>query len=79
MRHEIIPTDPEEEKAKGRVALWLDPEDIRWLAAHCSCSEDEPEENRERCARIRFRASAALHKAGLPPVTWNEEANETNP
>jgi len=60
-----VPTDPEEENAKGRVALWLDPDDIRWIAGHCCCPEDAPPEQTERCARIRFRANAALHKAGL--------------
>jgi hypothetical protein len=47
----------------GRVTLWLDPEDLRWLAARCCCGNDEAELERERCARVRFRASAALHKA----------------
>ncbi|MEU6241709.1 immunity 53 family protein [Streptomyces sp. NPDC047024] len=61
---EIKPTDPEAERASGRVPLWLDAEDLRRLAVHCGCSEDTPEEDRERCGRIRFRASAALHKHG---------------
>jgi hypothetical protein len=59
------PTDPEREAAQGRVALWLDPDDLRWLARHCCCPVDPTPEQRERCARLRFRASAALHKAGL--------------
>ncbi|MFF4400665.1 hypothetical protein [Streptomyces sp. NPDC001480] len=57
------PTDPRAEAAQGRVALWLDPEDLRWLARHCCCAEDAPEETRDRCGRLRFRASTALHKA----------------
>jgi len=61
----IDPTDVAYEQAKGRVALWLDPEDLRWLSCHCCCPEDAPKEVTDRCARIRFRARAALHKAGL--------------
>ena len=30
MKRPIIPTDPVAEQAKGRVALWLDLEDLRW-------------------------------------------------
>jgi hypothetical protein len=62
---EIDPTDPAREQELGRVALWLDPEDLRWLGTHCDCPSDASDEQRDRCARIRFRASAALHKAGL--------------
>ena len=58
------PTDPAAEIAAGRVALWLDQEDLEWLASHCSCDDSTPEAERDRCARIRFRANAALHKAG---------------
>jgi len=65
MASEIVPTDPEREIALGRVALWLDPADLRWLATHCCCPEDAPDEQRQRCSRLRFRAGAALHKAGL--------------
>ena len=57
------PTDSSREAAMGRVALWLDPEDLRLLAARCYCGDDATELERERCARVRFRASAALHKA----------------
>jgi hypothetical protein len=57
------PTDPEQEAAAGRVALWLDPSDLEWLSHHCACAENAADETRERCARIRFRANAALHKS----------------
>jgi len=60
-----IPTDPAREAALGRIALWLEPEDLRWLAARCRCGDDATEVERERCARIRFRANAALHKAAV--------------
>ena len=63
----ILPTDPEREAALGRVALCLDVNDLRWLAKHCYCSPDASEEQRLRCARLRFRAGAALHKAGVAP------------
>jgi hypothetical protein len=65
MEREVAPTDPEREASLGRVALWLDAEDLRWLARHCCCAPDASENQRQRCARLRFRASAALHKAGL--------------
>lgn len=60
-----VPTDPETEAAKGRLALWLDPDDVRWLAQHCCYTDNATQEQTERCARLRFRANAALHKAGL--------------
>jgi hypothetical protein len=65
MTRSIEPTDPDREEALGRVALWLDPDDLRWLGSRCECVEDSPPEETERCARVRFRAQAALHKAGL--------------
>jgi len=57
------PTDPSREADMSRIALWLDPDDLRWLAAHCRCDDDATDLERERCARVRFRAHAALHKA----------------
>ncbi|WP_043261108.1 hypothetical protein [Streptomyces sp. e14] len=57
-------TDPSAEAAKGRVPLWLDPEDLRWLSRHCCCPVDASEEEKDRCGRVRFRAGAALHKDG---------------
>jgi len=32
MTREIAPTDPEREASLGRIALWLDVDDLRWLA-----------------------------------------------
>lgn len=63
MGSEARPTDDDAERQKGRVALWLEPADLEWLSQRCDCPEDAGEEQRERCAR--FRARAALHKAGL--------------
>ncbi|MFE1289461.1 hypothetical protein [Streptomyces sp. NPDC058751] len=61
---DITPTDPESEQAAGRVPLWLDPADIRWISRHCCCPPDASQEERDRCGRIRFRASNALYKHG---------------
>jgi hypothetical protein len=65
VERETTPTDTGYEQGKGRVALWLDPDDLRWLSRHCCCPEGASKEVTDRCARIRFRAHAALHKAGL--------------
>lgn len=58
----ILPTDSKLEEEKGRVALWLDQEDIKWLSGHCCCVDTASTEQKERCLRIRFRAGTALHK-----------------
>jgi len=65
MKKRIEPTNTEEEKNRGRIALWLDPQDLEYLSKHCCCNDDADEMQTKRCARIRFRANAALHKAGL--------------
>ncbi|MET9060699.1 hypothetical protein ABZX99_23085 [Streptomyces antibioticus] len=57
-------TDPSTEAGKGRVPLWLDPDDLRRLATHCRCPADASAEEKAHCDRLRFRASAALHKHG---------------
>jgi hypothetical protein len=67
--NEITPTDPQHEASLERIALWLDVADLQWLAKHCCCPSDAEEEQRQRCARLRFRAAAAIHKAGLPDST----------
>lgn len=58
----IDPTAPQREHEMGRIALWLAPDDLRWLSEHCCCDPEASDEDRDRCGRIRFRASAALHK-----------------
>ncbi len=65
MARPVQPTDPAAEQAQGRIALWLEPADLAWLSRRCDCPEHASEEQRDRCARVRFRAAAALHKAGL--------------
>ncbi|MFI0086226.1 hypothetical protein [Streptomyces bobili] len=64
-RNPSYPAIRRQRPAAGRVALWLDPDDLRRLAEHCCCPEDAPAEVTERCLRLRFRARAALHKGGL--------------
>ena len=63
MPQEPSPTDPSREADTGRIALWLDPDDLRWLAARCRCGDEATDLERERCARVRFRAHAALDKS----------------
>lgn len=67
-------TDPRQEIGLGRVALWLDAEDLRWLANHCACDDSTPIEIKQRCGRIRFRANSALDKAGLKPHTVSDDS-----
>jgi Elongation factor Tu C-terminal domain len=55
-------TIPSDESDAGRIAVYLDPDDIQWLSARCECNDKTTDDNRERCARIRFRSSTALHK-----------------
>jgi hypothetical protein len=69
----ITPTEPDEEIEKGRVALWLDPADLDWLSRQCFCTDVTPEVEKDRCGRVRFRANAALHKAGLKRSPVEEE------
>lgn len=61
----VEPTDSNYELAAGRIALWLDQADLVWLSGRCDCDDSTPEADRDRCARVRFRASAALHKARI--------------
>ena len=67
----IKPTKPSHEAEAGRLALWLDVEDLRWLASNCGCTDVTPDDIKERCGRVRFRANAALHKAGLKAIPSN--------
>jgi len=65
-QEEIAPTDEAAEKAKGRIALWLDPEDLWFLAEqYQNLPPEAPMETVRRWGVINFRAHAALHKAGL--------------
>lgn len=46
----------------GRIAIYLDPGDIRWLSTRCECGDTATDDDRDRCGRIRFLASTALKK-----------------
>ena len=55
----------EKETAKGRIPLWLDPADLRFLAYEYSrLPESTPDEVRRLWMRIAVRANAALQKSG---------------
>ena len=57
--------DYDKEIAKGRVPLWLDPQDLKFIACEYSrLPEDSPEEITRVWMRIGARAHAALQKAG---------------
>jgi hypothetical protein len=64
-------TNEAAEKARGHIAVWLSPDDIRWLARHIAGIEDDNEI--ERLGRLHFRLLSALHKAGLPNNIWDSE------
>ncbi len=79
MTRDVEATDPKREAALGRVAVWLDPDDIRWLAAILRNAEGASEEELERASRIIFRAHAALHKSGLKSSDPGEDTEPSNP
>jgi hypothetical protein len=63
---EVNPTDPEYEAERGRVPLWLDAAVVRLLATTCICGQPDGSGRHEQfCEHVRWRADAALHKAGL--------------
>ena len=67
--------DYEREQAKGRIALWLDPEDLKFLACEYSrLPDDAPPEARRVWMRIAARAHAALQKSGQEPPPFAPEA-----
>ncbi len=60
------PTDSDEEMNQGRIALWLNPEDIEFLSNEWrKIPTEAPASVLETWQRIAFRASTALHKNGL--------------
>ena len=63
-----LSADYEREQAKGRIALWLDPEDLKFLACEYSrLPDDSPSEARRLWMRIAARAHTALQKSGHEP------------
>ena len=59
-----VPTDPAREAELGRVAVWLDPADLSWLADLLAGTDGDSHEERDRIGRVRFRLLAAAHKSG---------------
>lgn len=62
--------DYDKERAKGRIPLWLDPGDLKFLACEYSrLPEDLPGEVARQWMRIAARAHKALQKSGheTPP------------
>ncbi|MCH1918733.1 hypothetical protein L9G15_04730 [Shewanella sp. A3A] len=71
------PTNPEDELAQGRMALWLTPEDIAFLSNEWRKIPDNvSDQTKDRWARIAFRAASALHKAGIKLAAEFPEQDE---
>lgn len=59
-------TDSDYEKERGRLALWLSPEDIAFLANEWrKIPESVTPEVSEAWSRVAFRAMSALRKSGI--------------
>jgi hypothetical protein len=75
MSSKFHPTIPVDEFAAGRIAVYLDHADVQFLAGHCACNEATPQEERERCQRIRFRSHTAIHKSTASPSEVDPASN----
>ena len=59
-------TNEQVEKEKGRLALWLAPEDLEFLKNEWrKIPDNAPDQVKEKWSHIAFRATSALHKAGV--------------
>ncbi|MCC9603380.1 hypothetical protein LOC67_22755 [Stieleria sp. JC731] len=59
-------TDAASEQIAGRLAFWLHPDTIAFIANEWrKLPRDMPEDDRQHWADIAFRAMSALHKAGI--------------
>lgn len=59
-------TNAEAESTSGRIAFWLDPASIAFIADEWrKLPQDMPDEDRRRWSEIAFRAMSALHKFGI--------------
>ena len=59
-------TNSSAEKATGRLAFWMEPKDIAFIADEWrKVSDSKSDGVREQWGRIAFRAMSALHKAGI--------------
>ena len=61
-----VGTNSEFEKENGRLALWLEPDDIQFVLSEWrKVSDEENETVKESWGKLSFRCNSALHKAGL--------------
>jgi hypothetical protein len=59
-------TDPADELAKGRIALWLEPELVAFIADEWRRLPNEVlDPVKEPWNHLAFQAATALHKAGI--------------
>tara|TARA_B110000495_G_C22847512_1_gene494156 strand:- start:66 stop:560 length:495 start_codon:yes stop_codon:yes gene_type:complete len=59
-------TNAQYEEENGRVAFWLEPSHLEFIANEWrKMPTDAPEADRKQWADIAFRSIAALHKAGV--------------
>jgi len=68
-------TDTKYEEDEGRIALWLHPDDIAFIANEWRKIPGNVSQNdKDIWARLAFLASTALHKSGVKyePVFPNE-------
>ncbi|QDU18079.1 hypothetical protein CA11_59300 [Gimesia maris] len=66
LRDEPGLTNANQEQQKGRLALWLEPDQIRFLANEWrKIPKEAPEVVQKQWGEVAFRSMAALHKAGL--------------
>ncbi len=72
----FMSANDEREIAKGRIALWLDLEDLRFLACEYSrLPDDAPEEIIRLWMRVAARAHAALQKSGHGPTPFGPQGD----
>ncbi|WP_417386748.1 hypothetical protein [Gimesia sp.] len=66
LRDEPALTNAYQEQQKGRLALWLEPNQIQFLANEWrKIPKDAPETVQKQWGEVAFRSMAALHQAGI--------------
>jgi len=66
LRDEGNLTNADAEREKGRLAFWLEPEQIQFLIHEWhKIPKEAPEIVRKQWGEVAFRAMSALHKAGI--------------
>lgn len=72
MSHEPpVPTDPDRETAAGRIALWLDLEDLRWVASSCRCGDEASD--------LSVNVARGYGSAPVPPCTKRSQPTSRFP